>query len=207
MNKSNLSMLFFFISVVLGVICYPSMPDQMVIHWGPNGEPNGFAPKLVGVSFIPVVMLFIFVAVRSQKQYYQKFQSSHDTILNTLMIVLLVIHGVIIAYGYGYMLNIGIFVTLILGILFVTIGNFMPRFRHNYLIGIRTPWTLASEEVWKNTHLLSSRVFFIGGILIMLTSFLPTTIHYILLLIITLVTILISIGSSHYYYKKTERGK
>ncbi|CAI8728932.1 SdpI family protein [Brevibacillus sp. BC25] len=207
MNKSNLSILFFFISVVLGVICYPSMPDQMVIHWGPNGEPNGFAPKLVGVSFIPVVMLFIFVAVRSQKQYYQKFQSSHDTILNTLMIVLLVIHGVIIAYGYGYMLNIGIFVTLILGILFVTIGNFMPRFRHNYLIGIRTPWSLASEEVWKNTHLLSSRVFFIGGILIMLTSFLPTTIHYVLMLIIVLVTILISFGSSHYYYKRTGRGK
>ncbi|MED1918800.1 SdpI family protein [Bacillus thuringiensis] len=207
MNKSNLSILFFFISVVLGVICYPSMPDQMVIHWGPNGEPNGFAPKFVGVSFIPVVMLFIFVAVRSQKQYYQKFQSSHDTILNTLMIVLLVIHSVIIAYGYGYMLNIGIFVTLILGILFVTIGNFMPRFRHNYLIGIRTPWSLASEEVWKNTHLLSSRVFFIGGILIMLTSFLPTTIHYVLMLIIVLVTILISFGSSHYYYKRTGRGK
>ncbi|BAH43861.1 MULTISPECIES: SdpI family protein [Brevibacillus] len=207
MNKSNLSILFFFISVVLGVICYPSMPDQMVIHWGPNGEPNGFAPKLVGVTFIPVVMLFLFVAVRSQKQYYKKFQSSHDTILHTLMIVLLVIHSVIIAYGYGYMLNIGIFVTLILGILFVTIGNFMPRFRHNYLIGIRTPWSLASEEVWKNTHLLSSRVFFIGGILIMLTSFLPTTIHYILMLIIVLVTILISIGSSRYYYKKTGRGK
>ncbi|MFA4132937.1 MULTISPECIES: SdpI family protein [unclassified Brevibacillus] len=207
MNKSNLSILFFFISVVLGVICYPSMPDQMVIHWGPNGEPNGFAPKLVGVTFIPVVMLFLFVAVRSQKQYYKKFQSSHDTILHTLMIVLLVIHSVIIAYGYGYMLNIGIFVTLILGILFVTIGNFMPRFRHNYLIGIRTPWSLASEEVWKNTHLLSSRVFFIGGILIMLTSFLPTTIHYSLMLIIVLVTILISIGSSRYYYKKTGRGK
>ncbi|TQK63969.1 putative membrane protein [Brevibacillus sp. AG162] len=207
MNKSNLSILFFFISVVLGVICYPSMPDQMVIHWGPNGEPNGFAPKLVGVSFIPVVMLFIFVAVRRQKQYYQKFQSSHDTILHTLMIVLLVIHSMIIAYGYGYMLNIGIFVTLILGILFVTIGNFMPRFRHNYLIGIRTPWSLASEEVWKNTHLLSSRVFFIGGILIMLTSFLPTTIHYVLMLLIVLVTILISIGSSHYYYKRTGRGK
>ncbi len=207
MNKSNLSILFFVISVILGVICYPSMPDQMVIHWGPNGEPNGFAPKLVGVSFIPVVMLFLFVAIRSQKQYYQKFQSSHETILNTLMIVLLVIHGVIIAYGYGYMLNIGIFVTLILGILFVTIGNFMPRFRHNYLIGIRTPWTLACEEVWKNTHLLSARVFFIGGILIMLTSFLPTTIHYILMLIIVLVTILISIGSSRYYYKKTGRGK
>lgn len=207
MNKSNLSILFFFISVVLGVICYPSMPDQMVIHWGPNGEPNGFAPKLVGVTFIPVVMLFLFVAVRSQKQYYKKFQSSHDTILHTLMIVLLVIHSVIIAYGYGYMLNIGIFVTLILGILFVTIGNFMPRFRHNYLIGIRTPWSLASEEVWKNTHLLSSRVFFIGGILIMLTSFLPTTIHYILMLIIVLVTILISIGSSRYYYKKTGRRK
>ncbi|MBH0329136.1 membrane protein [Brevibacillus brevis] len=207
MNKSNLSILFFFISVVLGVICYPSMPDQMVIHWGPNGEPNGFAPKLVGVTFIPVVMLFLFVAVRSQKQYYKKFQSSHDTILHTLMIVLLVIHSVIIAYGYGYMLNIGIFVTLILGILFVTIGNFMPRFRHNYLIGIRTPWSLASEEVWKNTHLLSSRVFFIGGILIMLTSFLPTTIHYILMLVIVLVTILISIGSSRYYYKKTGRGK
>ncbi|WJQ84441.1 SdpI family protein [Brevibacillus brevis] len=207
MNKSNLSILFFFISVVLGVICYPSMPDQMVIHWGPNGEPNGFAPKLVGITFIPVVMLFLFVAVRSQRQYYKKFQSSHDTILHTLMIVLLVIHSVIIAYGYGYMLNIGIFVTLILGILFVTIGNFMPRFRHNYLIGIRTPWSLASEEVWKNTHLLSSRVFFIGGILIMLTSFLPTTIHYILMLIIVLVTILISIGSSRYYYKKTGRGK
>ncbi|MBG9940943.1 SdpI family protein [Brevibacillus formosus] len=207
MNKSNLSLLFFVISVVLSAICYPSMPDQMVIHWGPNGEPNGFAPKLVGVSFIPVVMLFLFVAVRSQKQYYQRFQSSHDTILHTLMIVLLVIHSVIIAYGYGYMLNIGIFVTLILGILFVTIGNFMPRFRHNYLIGIRTPWSLACEEVWKNTHLLSGRVFFIGGILIMLTSFLPTTIHYILMLIIVLVTILISIGSSHYYYKKAGRGK
>ncbi|MFC8689450.1 SdpI family protein [Brevibacillus porteri] len=55
------------------------------------------------------------------------------------------------------------------------------RFRHNYLIGIRTPWSLASEEVWKNTHLLSSRVFFIGGILIMLTSFLPTNIHYVLI--------------------------
>ncbi|MED1724519.1 SdpI family protein [Brevibacillus parabrevis] len=207
MKISGLTILFFLISVAMGLICYPSMPDKMTIHWGMNGEPNGFAPKLLGVSFVPIMMVVIFVSSLWRKQNYRKFESSKDAILNTLMFALLVIHGLIIAYGYGYMVNISIFVTLILGVLFITMGNFMPRFRHNYLIGIRTPWALGSEQVWKMTHHFGSRAFFLGGILIVLTAFLPQPIHSFALLLVVVATIVITIGSSYYFAKKIRKGR
>lgn len=202
MKITPMTTLCFLASIAMAIICYPSMPDQMAIHWGVNGEPDGFAPKIVGVSFVPVMMVLIFLSSHYRKQSYQKFQSSMDAIWNTLMVALLVIHGLIIAYGYGYMVNMATAATLILGMLFITMGNFMPRFRHNYLIGIRTPWTLASEKVWKMTHKLASRVFFIGGLLIVLTVFLPSPAHFIVLLLIIAATILAAIWSSFYYAKR-----
>ncbi|MCG5253320.1 SdpI family protein [Brevibacillus agri] len=202
MKISRLTILCFLASVVMAVICYPSMPDTMAVHWGINGEPDGFAPKLVGVAFVPIMMVVLFLASRYREQSYQKFASSKDAIMHTLMVALLVIHGLIIGYGYGYMVNMATAATLILGVLFITMGNFMPRFRHNYMIGIRTPWTLASEEVWKKTHQLGSRVFFIGGLLIVLTSFLPAPLHFIVLLFLIVATILVTMGSSYYYAKR-----
>ena len=75
--------------------------------------------------------------------------------------------------GLGYNVPMSYIVPVIVGLIFIIIGNYLQRVRSNYFMGIRTPWTLSNETVWKKTHRLSGKLFFIGGLLILVSAFLP----------------------------------
>ena len=76
------------------------------------------------------------------------------------------------AIGYEF-IKVDNGVKLIIAVLFTVIGNLMPKFKHNYFIGIKTPWTLASEEVWFATHRLGGKLWFYGGLIMIIFSFIP----------------------------------
>ncbi|MGG2197433.1 SdpI family protein [Paenibacillus validus] len=208
MNKPWFIWLLLAASIVAGIVLYPSRPDLMPIHWGVDGQPDNYAHKAVALFLVPGILIVVHSLLTylpkldPKKENYGKFQSSVNVIRNVIMIGLLVLHAFTIAYGYGFTFNMNYVALPFAGIVFIVLGNYMPRFKTNYFMGVRTPWTLASEEVWRKTHYLSGRVFVAGGVLLLLGVFLPDAVKFGFFIgLIALTTIVPYLGSYMYYRK------
>ena len=166
--------------MLIGVICWNRLPDVMATHFGLNNEANGFSSKALAVFGLPAFLLAIlwvgaFVTSRDPK----KQNISPKVFSLTLWIVpvlSLFVAAIMYPINLGYKLDVIFFAELLLGLLFIIIGNYLPKARQNYTIGIKIPWTLANEENWNRTHRLAGYLWMIFGILMILigvTRFVP----------------------------------
>ena len=94
------------------------------------------------------------------------------------------------------------FVFAIIGLLFAFLGNYFKTIKPNYFIGIKTPWTLENEEVWKKTHIIGGKLWFVGGLLMALTFLLPNEMQLYTFLGITAVITIVPIVYSYLEFKK-----
>ena len=208
MKRDWLSIMIIAASIIVSVAFYPSLPEEMAVHWNVHGEPDDYMNKLYGAFLIPLLMIVMLSLFRKlpnmdpKKENYKKFRKSYDLILILINGFLFITHIVMIGFNLGLNLDISIIIPICISLLFILIGNFMPKFKHNYFVGIKTPWTLASEEAWVKTHRFSGKVFVLMGILLMLTTFLDGTLQYISFLSIVIGGVLLSIGSSYVFYKR-----
>src|SRR5690606_5776008 len=91
----------------------------------------------------------------------------------------------------------------LIGLLFAGLGNYFKTIKPNYFIGIKTPWTLENEEVWKKTHLFGGKLWFIGGLLIFILSLIiPHDYSFYLLMIVTIIISIVPIIYSYLEFKK-----
>ncbi|MGB4178064.1 MAG: SdpI family protein, partial [Halanaerobiales bacterium] len=103
-----------------------------------------------------------------------------------------------------YELDISRIVVVGAALLFIVMGNYLPKVKHNYFVGVRVPWTLASEKVWKKTHRFAGKLFVISGIIIFLSIFVSEIIRFWLIMICALVTSLASMVYSYLVYRQEE---
>lgn len=211
MRKLIVPAILIFAAVLMGIVSYPYLPEEVPIHWNASGEPDNYASKAFALFFMPAVMLFVYLLISivqiidPRRKNIQKFGKNVDIINYIIMFVLLIVHGMTILYGLGREINMSVVAPGITGILFIVIGNYMPRFKLNYFIGIRTPWTLANEKVWTRTHQLGGKIFVIGGLLLLLTALLPPPWNIIALILIVLAIVLIPALFSFKLYKKQQQ--
>lgn len=207
MRNHIIALLFWVAAIGLSLWAYPQLPDQVATHWGPSGEANGYSSRGFAVLFGPGMMLLMYVMLRvlpkldPKRNNYPRFQSSLDVVILATLLLLLIVHGVVVFNGLGYDVPVSMVVPLVIGGLYVVMGNVMPRFKHNYFVGIRTPWTLANERVWTRTHMVGGKVFVIGGLLVMASALIPNNV-----MVPVMVTLLVAIPLSilllsYYYYK------
>ena len=150
---------------------YPTLPDPMPTHWNAAGEVDGYSSKPVGavvIASIPVLSFVIFKLIPVISPRGFRTESFSGT-LNILMVAT-VLFGTVIGFGLlraaqDTSINISSLVFVAVGLLFVVLGNFLGKVRKNFFLGIRTPWTLASDEVWAKTHRLGGWCFVIAGII------------------------------------------
>jgi uncharacterized membrane protein len=197
------------ISVVMAIFFYQILPQRFAIHWGADGNPNGFANKsLWSVSFGPLTivatyLLFLVIPkIDPRKKNIAKFKQYH-LFRNVLLVFFLFFEYLTLrtAASPGQKLSSS-YIIFGLGLLFIFIGNYLPKMSSNFFVGIRTPWTLSSDEVWKQTHRIGGKVFALMGILFLLGSFLPRAILWVLF--IPLVgCIFFIVTYSYYLYKKS----
>lgn len=172
MRPAALAMLL--IAVTLSLVLYPSLPDPMPTHWNTSGQVDGWSPKPVGAFLMPLLMIWIaalFVALPriSPRDFPVDEQSrGYRAVGLSLMAFLLCIHVVALLVARGAKIDMAIVMSLLIGALFVILGNYMTKMTRNFFIGIRTPWTLADEDVWYRTHRLGGRVFMAAGIALMI---------------------------------------
>ena len=160
--------------VLIGIICWDRLPDVMATHFGMNNEANGFSSKAFAVFGLPLVLLAVLWVGAFVTAHDPKRQNISPKMFSLMLwivpVISLVGAATIYPVNLGYDLDITFFSELLLGLIFIVIGNYLPKARQNYTIGIRIPWTLANEENWNRTHRLAGYLWMICGILMIIIS-------------------------------------
>ncbi|MGL3756171.1 SdpI family protein [Bacillus velezensis] len=195
------------LTVFTWAFTYSSLPDNLATHWGLNGSANDYTSKfnamvmLIGIMIIQYILMVIIPKI-DPKNNYKTFIRPYMAIFNTLFAVLFVINLMTILTGLGYDLPISYLGNFIVGVIFMVFGNFIQKVKPNYFLGIRTPWTLSSERVWKDTHRVSSKIFVLAGILMMLAAFLPPVYRVSVIFIAVIGCIILSLLYSYIVYQR-----
>lgn len=199
------------VSFVATVILLPRLPDPIPIHWNAAGQPDNYAPRFWGAFALPLTALglyglfLIIPTLDPRRENYAKFADTYQ-ILRVLFVLFMVFIQGITLYSIlvtDSQLNTNL-VLIGVGLLLVVIGNYMPRVRHNWFVGVRTPWTLSNEEVWRRTHRLGGQVFVLGGIIIAASAFLPAEWGLVLMLAAIVLMALVPVGYSYWLYRKIQ---
>ena len=158
-----------------GLILWNRLPEEIPMHWNASGEVDGWCPKLFAVVGMPLIFLggqwlgMLITLADPKKQNHPR------AVLHLLLWFIPVLSVAVAALTYCTALGIGVRVEIILpvilGLLFVVLGIYMPQCKQNYTVGIKLPWTLHSEENWNRTHRLAGWVWIGGGIAMMAASF------------------------------------
>ncbi|HXJ98408.1 MAG TPA: SdpI family protein [Gelidibacter sp.] len=192
--------------IYLGYV-WNELPSKVPMHWNIKGEIDRYGDKseLIIIPFLlPLLVYLIFLVVPKidPKNKLNKMGGKLQAIkflLTTLMSILALF---IIYTAKNQSFTNPNYIVIIIGVLFIVIGNYFKTIKPNYFIGIRTPWTLENETVWKKTHKLGGKMWFIGGILIVILSLiLNKSLSFTIFMIITGVITIIPIAYSYLIYR------
>lgn len=164
------------VSIAGTAAIYSHIPDMVPLHWNAAGEVDKIGSKgyLWLTALLPFVMLGLLIIIPRldpRKESYQKHAKAFNLTMTAVSVFLIAIHWMIIAVTLGFQINVPFCMKFALGILFIIIGNYLPQARHNYTYGIRLPWTLDDEMVWKKTHRYGGFGFVLMGFLTMVLAF------------------------------------
>jgi uncharacterized membrane protein len=155
-------------------------PDaRLPIHWGMDGEPDAFAGKWVALmlpsAIIGAVALLFYAlpALEPRKDGLARSQGLYLWGWLAMLLMGAVIQVALLSVGFGWGIAVNHLIVGAVGLVLVLIGNQLGKSRSMYLIGLRTPWTLASEEVWIKTHRLCGKLMVIGGLIMVVAALLP----------------------------------
>lgn len=195
------------VSLLIAGWAYPQLPAEIATHFDFNGVPDNYSGKLF-VFVIPLLsLLFTFMAEYLPKldpkgANYARFPKAYALIHWLVNLLLATVNVFIILYALGFEYNMGYFIAPTIGIMFMVIGNYMPKFKQSFFCGIKTPWALTDEENWYKTHRLGGKLWMLGGALLIIMPFLPETLGMILLFADILVMVLVPTIYSYLIYKK-----
>lgn len=163
----------------LAAYLYPSLPDPMPVHWNLDGEVDGYSTRLWGIAVLCLLPLGVFLLLRvlpsisPQGFRMDRFERALDMIVLAITLAISGLVALALLAAAGGDVPTGTLRPLILGGLFVVIGNFLGKVQRNFFVGIRTPWTLASDEVWARTHRVGAWLFVLAGVAICATALEP----------------------------------
>lgn len=164
-------------SLIAYALLYSRLPEAIPSHWNAAGEIDDTMSKanyslLILLPIGIYLMMKVLPLIDPKRKAYQIHAKAYQVILlaTYIMMSLFAWLGVLTAMGMRF--DVSRIALFSIGILFIVMGNFMPQIRQNYFFGIKTPWTLASEVVWKKTHRVGGYTFTIAGILAICLGFL-----------------------------------
>lgn len=200
MNKWFMALLVLSFLATLPVI--PMLPAQIPTHWNIQGEVDNMGSKYVAIltGALPVLiygLLTVIPRIDPGRANYEIHKKAYSVLRVGISLFLVFIHWIAMAYALGVGVSISFLVPTGVGILFMIIGNFMTQIRHNYFFGIRLPWTLADEVVWRKTHRLGGYMFTAAGILTVISGFISPSLTFVVLM--GSVTVIV-LGTALYSY-------
>lgn len=187
---------------------YPNLPDPVPTHWSLSGKPDGFMPKPWGAFAIPLAMTGVYLMLLALPKVsprgfaMDRFAETWGIVRGFIMLFLFCIGLISLLSAAGESIPMDRAMLVPTGLLLALLGNFMGKFTRNFFVGIRTPWTLASEEVWLRTHRLGGKVFVVVGLAVAAAGLLgaPIAVGFG----VVIVAVLIPVVYSYVIYRRLE---
>lgn len=157
---------------------YPLLPDQVASHWNTQGQVDGYMSKFWGLFLMPILMViftilfFVIPNIDPEKKNIEKFWGEFDKFIIVFNLFMLYVYILTILWNIGYGMNMTAALMPAFAILFWFCGSLIGKAKRNYTIGIRVPWTLASDAVWDKTHRLGEKLFKLVALTTLLGAFL-----------------------------------
>lgn len=188
--------------IVIGLIFWNRLPDTIATHFGSDNVANGWSSKPFVVFGMPAVMLLLHWVCAAATMNDPKKKNISDKMFRVILWIVPVISLLTLSMTYmnalGIAVNIGMVTNLLMGVVFIIIGNYLPKCKQNYTAGIRIPWTLHSEENWNRTHRLAGWLLLLGGILFLINAFLLSE----MMLIVIMALVFVPAVYSFFLFKK-----
>ncbi len=179
MNRKKmilLTSLIVLIPMMVGLIFWNRLPEEIPVHFNANGKPDNYSSKAFAVFFIPLFLWAVHLLMGFITLADPKKQNISDKIflLMLYMVPAVAVFGTFVMYlgALNQPVSINMLGNLFLGIIFLVVGNYLPKTRQNYTIGIKIPWALNDAENWNKTHHFAGIVWIICGIILIINAFL-----------------------------------
>ena len=161
--------------ILAGAALYSRLPETMATHWDLQGQPNGWSSRAFAVFGLPGILLAFNLLVPFMLRADPKRANMSGALVTVtrwiIPVVSLLCSGTTLGYGLGYDVRVERVLPVLLGLLFIVVGNYLPKTKQSYTMGIKLPWTLASEENWNRTHRLAGFLWVLGGVFFVVMSF------------------------------------
>jgi len=189
--------------VIVTLFVFSGLPEEIPMHWNIHGEIDAWYPKFPWAFMTPVLGIVITILstllpkIDPKKENYDRFKKQYFIIRLILVSFFAILQMIIISVSMGAtFVKVDTIIKFMIGILFIVLGNSMPKFKQNYFLGIKTPWTLSNEVVWGKTHRHGGFIWFIAGLIMSVLAFLPgfssAVIYFVVILIASIEPILYS---------------
>ena len=210
--KLLISSIIILLPIVFGLIFWNELPETLITHWGADGNADGWSSRPVAILALPIFLLLIhwfcvFVTAKDPRNKGQNHKV-FDLVLWICPVISLFAAGVTYTAAFGKDLSVVLYPLSLIGLLFVVIGNYLPKCKQNDTIGIKIKWTLQNEENWNATHRFAGKIWVAGGLLMMVSAFLPENVFlWVLISSMILMTVVPLVYSYLYYKKRLKEGK
>ena len=161
--------------MVVGLFLWDRLPEQIPTHWNATGEIDQYSGKAFAVFGLPGMMLGFQWLMALGTAADPKKKNHPEKVLHLVLWIIPVITVLLLTLTYAVALGMEVKMEMIMpvfiGLVLAIAGNYLPKCKQNYTIGIKIPWTLDSEENWNRTHRFAGRIWLVGGLAIMVTGF------------------------------------
>lgn len=170
--------------IAFSLIVYDRLPERVPVHWGINGQPDRLGSRAEATLLLPVIMIASWALLRwlpsidPKRANYAKFADTYELFVNSLLTLFAVMHVVVVGNALGWPVSVGRVVPALIGLLFMVLGNALPRARPNWWFGVRTPWTLSNDRVWMRTHRVAGYLLFGAGIVFVVAALVPSPLTF-----------------------------
>jgi uncharacterized membrane protein len=173
MNRRHwaLGLVLLAIAWIASAALYPTLPRTLPTHWNIQGEPDAYGDKSWAAFLVPTLMLVMVGVFRllpwlSPRHFeIEPFRGTSLFVMNVILAMMAFIHALMLYAGWAGGVDVGRWLIAGMFLFFALLGNVLGKVRRNFYIGVRTPWTLASERVWNDTHRMAAWVFVAGGVI------------------------------------------
>lgn len=181
---------------------------SLPVHWNAAGEADRYGGKAEGLLLLPAVMigiLLLFNLIRyidPLRANIERSRQAYRAVLLGTLCFMAVLHTGAVLSALGYPINIGLLAAPAVGLMFIVMGNYMGKIRRNYMFGVRTPWTLASDLAWNKTHRITGKLFVISGLLTIVASLWSPVVAFFTMMATILGTVVFAMIYSYLVWKR-----
>jgi uncharacterized membrane protein len=196
--------------LAISYLLVPSMGPNLAIHWNAEGVADSYGTPFTALYLIPLmtmalsIMLMFIPGIDPLKVNIATFRSQYNVFVIFFAGFMYYVHGLSLAWNLGLRFSMNAMLAPAMGLFFIIAGMLLLKAKRNYFIGIRTPWTLASDIVWEKTHQMGGRLFIASGVLTLACILYPSATPFVLL-VTAIGSALISIVYSYLEFRKIEK--